>query len=248
MSQNHSSSTTVDSEEIDRFSKVSAGWWDEEGPFKPLHDLNPTRILFIRDALIQHFGMSSKLPLEGLRILDVGCGGGLVAEPLARLGGIVTGIDASQEAITVAEAHAVSMNLPITYRCLSAEQLVAEGATFDVVLALEIVEHVADVPIFLEMCTKLVNPKGALILSTLNRTCWSYLGAIIGAEYILRWVPQGTHDWNKFLTPAELANTLRPLGFHFDSLKGLTYAPLGRSWSLSKDLSINYLGYASRKN
>lgn len=248
MSPKNSHSTTIDPEEVSQFSKISDTWWDEKGPFKPLHDLNPTRLRFIRNTLVEHFQRdgTSLTPLEGLRILDIGCGGGLVAEPLTRLGATVTGIDASEEGINAAKLHATAMDLAITYRCLSAEQLVEEGATFDAVLALEIVEHVADVPAFLEMCSRLVAPKGVLILSTLNRTCWSYLGAIIGAEYILRWVPQGTHDWNKFLTPAELSNALRPLGFHFTDLKGLTFSPLKRDWSLTGDLSINYIGCTQR--
>jgi 2-polyprenyl-6-hydroxyphenyl methylase/3-demethylubiquinone-9 3-methyltransferase len=240
--------SSIDISEIQRFSKIASQWWDENGPFKPLHQLNPTRIRYIRDCLLSHFQKepSQDKPLTGLTILDIGCGGGLVAEPLTRLGATVTGIDASQEAIEVATAHAAMMDLPITYICTSAEELTTKGKVFDVVLALEIVEHVADVPGFLKTCTQLVSPKGALILSTLNRTWKAYAFAIVGAEYIMRLLPKGTHDWDKFLTPAELATTLRPLGFSFADLKGMSYTPLKEQWHLTTDLDVNYLGYAKR--
>jgi 2-polyprenyl-6-hydroxyphenyl methylase/3-demethylubiquinone-9 3-methyltransferase len=240
--------SSIDISEIQRFSKIASQWWDEDGPFKPLHELNPTRIKFIRDCLGAQFGRNTShpKPFEGLSILDIGCGGGLVAEPLTRLGATVTGVDASQEAIEVARAHATMMNLPITYLCSSAEELAAQGHTYDVVLALEIVEHVADVPGFLATCTKLVGPKGGLILSTLNQTWKAYAFAIIGAEYIMRLLPKGTHDWNKFLSPAELAAHLRPLDFSFQNLSGMTYCPISGRWSLSRDLDVNYLGYAKR--
>lgn len=241
--------SSIDTSEIQRFSKISSQWWDENGPFKPLHQLNPTRIQYIRDCLATHFqrDMKKNKPLEGLTILDIGCGGGLVAEPLTRLGATVTGIDASEEAIEVATAHAAVMDLPITYNCTTAEELVTKSKTFDVVLALEIVEHVADVPGFLSTCTKLVAPRGNIILSTLNRTWKAYAFAIVGAEYILRMLPVGTHDWNKFLSPAELAAILRPLGFSFVNLRGMTYGPLTRKWRLTGDLDVNYLGYAKRQ-
>jgi 2-polyprenyl-6-hydroxyphenyl methylase / 3-demethylubiquinone-9 3-methyltransferase len=219
--------SSIDPSEIQRFSKISSQWWDENGPFKPLHQLNPTRLQYIRDCLISHFQRHSSKdkPLSGLSILDIGCGGGLVAEPLTRLGATVTGIDASEEAIEVAKAHAAMMDLAITYMCISAEDLKATGQTFDVVLALEIVEHV---------------------LSTLNRTWKSYAVAILGAEYIMGLLPKGTHDWHKFLSPAELASHLRPLGFSFVNLKGMSYTPLKGQWHLSRDLDVNYLGYAAR--
>jgi 2-polyprenyl-6-hydroxyphenyl methylase/3-demethylubiquinone-9 3-methyltransferase len=248
MTQHTSPHSSIDISEIQRFSKISSQWWDENGPFKPLHDLNPTRIQYIRDCLVAHFhkDATKSRPLEGLSILDIGCGGGLVAEPLTRLGATVTGIDASQEAIDIAAAHAALMDLSITYTCTSVEEVAAQGYTFDVVLALEIVEHVADVPEFLATCTKLITPQGALILSTLNRTWKSYAFAIIGAEYIMRFLPKGTHDWNKFLSPAELATHLRSLGFSFADLRGMSYCPFKGQWSLSKDLDVNYLGYAKR--
>lgn len=248
MTQHASPYSSIDASEIQRFSKISSQWWEENGPFKPLHQLNPTRIQYIRDCLTTHFHVDAKMskPLKGLTILDIGCGGGLVAEPLTRLGATVTGIDASEEAIHVATAHAALMELPITYICTSAEELLHQKKTFDGVLALEIVEHVADVSGFLSTCTKLLSPKGALILSTLNRTWKAYALAIIGAEYILRMLPKGTHDWQKFLSPAELAALLRPLDFSFVNLQGLSYGPLTGRWNLSKDLDVNYLGYAKR--
>jgi 2-polyprenyl-6-hydroxyphenyl methylase/3-demethylubiquinone-9 3-methyltransferase len=244
----HSLHSSIDDKEVQRFQKVSAQWWDEGGAFKPLHRLNPTRIEYIRDGLISHFqrDRASPRPLEGLSILDIGCGGGLVAEPLTRLGASVTGIDADAQAIEVATAHAALMDLPIAYHCTSAESLASAGQSFDVVLALEIVEHVADVAGFLATCTQLVAPQGSLILSTLNRTWKAYALAIVGAEYILNMVPKGTHDWHKFLTPAELANHLRPLGFSFTDLRGMSFNPLTGEWSLSSDLGVNYLGYARR--
>lgn len=242
--------SSIDLAEIQRFSKISSTWWDESGPFKPLHQLNPMRIEFIRDCLTSHFHrkIEESKPFEGISILDIGCGGGLVAEPLTRLGASVIGIDASREAIEVASAHAKLMDLPITYECTTAEDMAAQGKAFDVVLALEIVEHVADLEGFLNICAKLVAPKGALILSTINRTWKAYAFAIIGAEYIMRMLPIGTHEWDKFVTPAELASHLRPLDFTFSSLKGLSYCPLANQWSLSNDLDINYLGYAKRND
>jgi 2-polyprenyl-6-hydroxyphenyl methylase / 3-demethylubiquinone-9 3-methyltransferase len=245
----HPPHSSIDNAEIQRFSKIASEWWDENGPFKPLHHLNPTRIQYIRDCLTGHFQrkIGEDKPLKGVTILDIGCGGGLVAEPLTRLGATVTGIDASREAIDVARNHAKLLDLPIIYECTSAEDMAANGHQFDGVLALEIVEHVADVEGFLKTCTTLVKPGGALILSTINRTWKAYAFAIVGAEYIMRMLPVGTHEWDKFITPAELATHLRPLNFAFKNLKGLSYCPITSQWSLSNDLDINYMGYA-RKN
>jgi 2-polyprenyl-6-hydroxyphenyl methylase/3-demethylubiquinone-9 3-methyltransferase len=242
----HTPHSSIDIAEIQRFSKISSQWWDENGAFKPLHQLNPTRIQYIRDCLVAHFhrDVETNKPLDGMTILDIGCGGGLVAEPLTRLGAIVTGIDASLDAIEVAKAHAEMIDLSINYQCTTAEELAAKGRTFDVVLALEIVEHVADVSGFLTTCTQLVSPHGALILSTINRTWKAYAFAIVGAEYIMRMLPKGTHDWDKFLSPSELAAHLRPLNFSFMDLKGMSYCPITNQWSLSNDLDVNYLGYA----
>ena len=249
MTHHNTPHSSIDISEIQRFSKISSQWWDEDGPFKPLHQLNPTRIQYIRDCLTTHFhrDVTKSKPLEGLSLLDIGCGGGLVAEPLTRLGARVTGIDASAQAIEVATAHAAMMDLPLTYTCISAEELVTQGHTFDVVLALEIVEHVADVPGFLKTCAQLVTLGGAFILSTLNRTWKSYAVAVVGAEYVMRILPKGTHDWNKFLYPAELATYLRPLGFSFADLRGMSYCPLTGQWRLSKDLDVNYLGYTKKE-
>jgi len=238
----------MDTEEVQRFNQLSKQWWDESGPFKPLHQLNPYRIQYIRDCLAAHFQRDRhKTSLfSDLSILDIGCGGGLVAEPLTRLGATVMGIDASWQAINVATDHARMMELPITYACTTAEDLLAQNKTFDIVLALEIVEHVTDVASFLKTCTRLIAPHGAFIVSTINRTWKAYALAIVGAEYIMRYLPKGTHDWNKFLRPSELAAFLRPLGFSFADLRGLTYNLLKNQWSLSNDLDVNYLGYARR--
>lgn len=248
MTEDTPSHSSIDASEIQRFGKISPQWWDEDGPFKPLHQLNPVRVQYIRDCVVAHFhrDATKSSPLEGLSVLDIGCGGGLVAEPLARLGAAVTGIDAGSGAIDVAIAHAALMDLPIEYASIPPEEMMAQGRTFDVVLALEIVEHVADIPGFLSTCTRLVEPGGALILSTLNRTWKSYAFAIIGAEYVMRWLPKGTHDWNRFLSPAELAAHLRPFGFAFANLKGMSYCPVTRQWRLSEDLDVNYLGYAKK--
>jgi 2-polyprenyl-6-hydroxyphenyl methylase/3-demethylubiquinone-9 3-methyltransferase len=246
----HTPHSSIDDAEIQRFSKIAGQWWDEQGPFKPLHQLNPTRLQYIRDCLIAHFqrNQGNHPPLDGLKILDIGCGGGLVAEPLTRMGAHVTGIDAGQEAIDVAIAHGKLMKLDINYICTTAEELAPKKQKYDVVLALEIVEHVADVGAFLRTCVELIAPGGALILSTLNRTTKSYAFAIVGAEYIMRMLPVGTHEWDKFQTPAELAAHLRPLGFEFASLKGLSYCPITSKWSLSNDLDINYMGCARRND
>jgi 2-polyprenyl-6-hydroxyphenyl methylase/3-demethylubiquinone-9 3-methyltransferase len=247
-------SSSQDYKEIEQFDKLAAQWWDEDGPFKPLHQLNPARLQFICQNLTHHFGKGVKrdvaggtaLPLKDISIVDIGCGGGLVAEPLSRLGASVTGIDASVHTIQVATAHARQMNLPVTYICTSAENLCSTGATFDVVIALEIVEHVANVQDFFQSCTQLVAPGGVLIVSTLNRTWQSYAVAIAGAEYVLRILPRGTHNWHKFLSPAEIAHSLRELNFSFVNLQGLSYSIFKQEWSLSNKLNVNYIGCAKR--
>lgn len=235
---------SLDQEEVDRFTKISAQWWDEEGAFKPLHRLNPTRIRYIRDQILNHFGKqdagTTEQFLAGRTIMDVGCGGGLVCEPLCRLGATVFGIDASAETIEVAKSHSALQGLEIQYDCRTAEDVAHSGQQFDVVLALEIVEHVADVGSFLKACAATVKPGGLLILSTLNRTVKSYLVAIVGAEYVLRWVPMGTHQWSKFLTPAELGNYVRESDLSLIDVCGMTFNPLTNDWSLSKDLDVNY--------
>jgi 2-polyprenyl-6-hydroxyphenyl methylase/3-demethylubiquinone-9 3-methyltransferase len=254
MSPVNDATSSQDYEEIEQFNKLAAQWWDEDGPFKPLHRLNPARLQFICQSLTHHFGNVVKrdvagdtvLPLKDISIVDIGCGGGLVAEPLARLGAGVTGIDASVHSIQVATAHAQQMNLPVTYICTSAENLCSTEATFDVVIALEIVEHVANVQDFFQSCTQLVAPGGVLIVSTLNRTWQSYAVAIAGAEYVLRILPRGTHNWHKFLSPAEIAHSLRELNFSFVNLQGLSYSIFKQEWSLSNKLNVNYIGCAKR--
>jgi 2-polyprenyl-6-hydroxyphenyl methylase/3-demethylubiquinone-9 3-methyltransferase len=236
-------SGTVDAAEIDRFERLAASWWDPEGPSKPLHRLNPARIGFIRDRLIAHFARDAMAirPFGGLSLLDVGCGGGLVTEPMARMGFDVTGIDAAAGHLPVATAHAAAEGLAIEYRCCSAEDLVAGGASYDCVLALEIVEHVSNPPAFLGALGRLVRPGGAVILSTLNRTPKSFALGIVAAEYILGWVPRGTHRWRKFLKPSELAAAARAAGLRPTELAGLLYDPATGGWSIGRDLGMNYL-------
>jgi 2-polyprenyl-6-hydroxyphenyl methylase/3-demethylubiquinone-9 3-methyltransferase len=239
---------TVDPAEIARFSALAADWWDPAGKFGPLHKLNPVRLAYIRDRLCAQFGRDGRAPrpLSGLRVLDIGCGGGLVTEPMARLGATVTGVDASATNIGVASAHAAQGDLTIDYRHGTAEALVAAGERFDAVLALEIIEHVADVDAFLGACAALTKPGGALILATLNRTPQSFLLAIVGAEYVLRWLPRGTHDWRKFVRPSELAAALRRHGAAVGDLTGVVYNPLSDSWRISRDLGVNYLAFAAK--
>ena len=233
---------TLDTEEIARFSKISSTWWDENGPFKPLHHMNPTRLEYVTQQIAQCYFQNTDIShnFQGLSVVDIGCGGGLMAEPLTRLGTQVTGIDGSEKTIDVATSHAKLMGLGIDYRCTTAEVLAATGAQYDIVLALEIVEHVADVPGFIKTCQNLAKPGGLVIFSTLNRTAKSYAIAILGAEYIMRWLPIGTHEWKKFLTPGELGSHMRTADLHLTDISGMTFNPLSWSWSLSKDLDVNY--------
>lgn len=245
----HAASANVDPGEVARFAAQAAHWWDPEGVHAPLHRLNPARLTFIRDRLCARFGRDalSLSSLQGLRVVDIGCGGGLVCEPLARLGAEVTGIDAGEETVAVASAHAEGQGLDIDYRATTAEALAAEGARFDVVLALEIVEHVPDAGAFLQAAASLVAPGGALIASTLNRTARSYALAIVGAEYVLRWVPRGTHDWRRFVKPSELARHLRAAGLDLAATAGLVLDPLSGEWRLDpRDLAVNYIAMATR--
>jgi 2-polyprenyl-6-hydroxyphenyl methylase / 3-demethylubiquinone-9 3-methyltransferase len=234
---------SVDRDEVQRFAALAETWWDPKGSMAPLHKLNPARLGFLRDALAGHFGRDPKglEPFAGLRILDIGCGGGLVAEPLARLGAAVTGIDAAESSIAVARAHARGMDLEIDYRSAAAEELAAAGERFDAVLALEVVEHVADRGLFLEAVATLVQPGGALIASTLNRTPKSFFFAIVGAEYVMRSLPRGTHRWDRFVRPSEFAADLRRQGLDVRDLKGLVYDPLRDTWRIGRDLGVNYL-------
>jgi len=239
---------TLDRDEVARFAKLASEWWDAQGPFKPLHRINPTRLTYIRDQLCRTFGRDPKAgaSLAGLSVLDIGCGGGLVAEPLARLGAQVTGIDPASENIEAAKAHAKGAGLDITYRPTTAEALAKEGGAFDAVLLLEVVEHVPDVPLFLKAVAPMVKPGGVMILSTLNRTLKAYALAIIGAELILRWLPAGTHDWNRFVTPEELKSGLQGVGLAARDLTGLVYDLLSDEWRLSRDTDVNYFATAVR--
>ena len=235
--------STVDRGEIARFAALADAWWDLEGKLKPLHRMNPVRLAFLRDRLIRHFGRDAAAtrPFAGLGLLDIGCGGGLVAEPMTRLGFAVTGIDAAAETIGTAKAHAEQVGLTIDYRAVPVEALAAEAERFDVVLALEIVEHVADLGAFCAAAASVLKPGGALVAATLNRTAKAYLLAIIGAEYVLQWLPRGTHDWTKFVRPSELAGALRRNALHVAEIAGVTYSPLDGCWSLSRDLEVNYM-------
>ncbi|WP_321447822.1 bifunctional 2-polyprenyl-6-hydroxyphenol methylase/3-demethylubiquinol 3-O-methyltransferase UbiG [uncultured Cohaesibacter sp.] len=242
--------TTVDDEEIARFSAMAQEWWSPKGKFRPLHKFNPTRVSYLRETLLSHFGLDAKdkTPLEGLDILDVGCGGGLLCEPLCRLGANVVGVDASETNIGIASTHAKENDLDITYKATTAESLVTEGAKFDVVLTMEVVEHVSDVDLFISECASMVKPGGLMVIATLNRTLKSHALAIVGAEYILRWLPVGTHTWNKFVTPDELERALAPTGLDVVEKVGVTYNPLFDKWSRSKDLDVNYMVLCSRKS
>ncbi|ASG19656.1 bifunctional 2-polyprenyl-6-hydroxyphenol methylase/3-demethylubiquinol 3-O-methyltransferase UbiG [Nitrospirillum viridazoti] len=241
--------TTVDPGEIQRFSAIAAEWWDEAGKFRPLHKLNPVRLEYLRDRICAHFGRDplAPQPLKGLRLVDIGCGGGLLSEPLARMGADVVGIDAAERNVKTAATHAMETGTPVDYRHTTAEALVAAGEKFDAVLSLEVVEHVADVPLFLDSLAALMKPEGLLVMATLNRTPKSYLMAIIGAEYVLRWLPRGTHDWRKFLKPSELAAGLRATGLTVREVMGLVYSPFNDTFRLdARDLDVNYLLWASR--
>jgi 2-polyprenyl-6-hydroxyphenyl methylase/3-demethylubiquinone-9 3-methyltransferase len=242
-------SGTIDPGEIGRFAAQAESWWDSEGSFRTLHRINPTRVRFIRQQLTAHFRRdpSSLRPFDGLTLLDIGCGGGLVAEPMARLGFTVTGIDAGAEAIDAARAHAKAMGLAIEYRVTGPEAIAEAGKSFDTVLALEVIEHVADPGDFFAAVSVLVRSGGAFIGATLNRTPRSFALAIVGAEYLFGWLPPGTHDWRKFLRPSEFVLGLRRNGFVATQLAGLIYDLPRAEWSLSPDLRVNYVVAAVRR-
>jgi 2-polyprenyl-6-hydroxyphenyl methylase/3-demethylubiquinone-9 3-methyltransferase len=243
------SKTTLDREEVARFVRLADAWWDANGPFRPLHRITPLRLTYLRDQLCQAFARDPKAAssLSGLAILDIGCGGGLVAEPLARLGARVTGIDPAAENIAAARAHAQGAVVDVTYKVATAEEVAGEGAQFDAVLLLEVIEHVPDVPAFLARVAPLVRPGGVLILSTLNRTLKAYALAILGAEFILRWLPVGTHQWERFVKPEELASALRSAGLTLTDTTGLIYDPFADEWRLSPDTDVNYFLTAARR-
>ena len=233
--------TTINQEEIQKFSKLADEWWDVNGKFKPLHMFNPIRIDYILGTVKKHFGKNDKtLPLEGLKFLDIGCGGGLISEPMSRLGAEVTGIDASEKNIKIAKTHAQKNDLIIKYLNKSPEELNSKQQ-FDVILNLEIVEHVEDVNLYFESCVSLLKKDGLMFTATINRTFSSYIKAIIGAEYVLRWLPIGTHDWNKFLKPEEIENKITKLNLSIKDVKGLVFNPLTRKWKTSDDVSVNYV-------
>ena len=238
---------TLDRAEIDRFARLASEWWDAGGKFRALHRIGPARLAFLRDELVRHFARPPGMrPLEGLSLLDVGCGGGLISEPLARLGARVTGLDPAAENIEAARRHAAGERLAIDYRAGRAEDLLAEGSTFDALMCLEVVEHVPDPAAFLKVCAGLVRPGGLMLLSTINRTLKAYLLAIVGGEYVLRWLPVGTHQWDRFVTPDELARHLRAAGLAPPVVKGLVYSPFADAWSVGGDTDVNYLASAAK--
>ena len=240
--------TTINKEEIQKFSKLADEWWDVNGKFKPLHMFNPIRIEYILDEISKHFKLdkNKKLFLKNLEILDIGCGGGLISEPIARLGGNVTGIDASEKNIKIASLHSKENNLKITYLNKSPEQL-DDKEKFDIILNLEVVEHVDNLDLYLKSCYKLLKPNGLMFTATINRTFTSYVKAIIGAEYILRWLPIGTHDWNKFIKPEEMQKKLVDINLLTNSIKGLEFNPIFNKWKKTENLSVNYI-ISSYKN
>jgi 2-polyprenyl-6-hydroxyphenyl methylase/3-demethylubiquinone-9 3-methyltransferase len=234
---------TIDEAEVARFAAIGAAWWDGNGPMRALHHFNPVRVAYLRDLLRQRLTPPGEgiQPLFGLDVLDIGCGGGLLAEPLARLGAKVTGIDPAAESLAVARSHAQSESLAVDYRCISAAALAQSGARFDAVLAMEVIEHVRDMPAFVRTAARLVRPSGLLVAATLNRTLKSFAFAILGAEYVLGWVPKGTHDWEKFVRPAELEGALQEVGLTVFDRTGVIYHPLFDAWQLSPNMDINYM-------
>jgi 2-polyprenyl-6-hydroxyphenyl methylase/3-demethylubiquinone-9 3-methyltransferase len=242
--QTQPSYTSIDPDEVEQFSRIAAEWWDPRGKFKPLHQINPVRIGYIRDQVCAALGRDEKsvTPFEGLSLLDIGCGGGLIAEPMARLGAKVMGVDASEKNIKTAIVHALENEVPVDYAAMTAEALQEDGAQFDVVLALEIIEHVVDPEAFIASCAALVKPSGVLVMSTINRTPKSLLMAKFGAEYVLRMLPIGTHDWRKFVKPDEMAHGMTQSGLSVHAMHGMTLNPLRWEWGISpRDLKVNYL-------
>ncbi len=241
-------SASVDPAEVSRFARIAGEWWDPTGKFAPLHRLGPARMTYLRDRLATHFDrkLPAVRPLTGLEVLDIGCGGGLVSEPLARLGARVTGIDPAEDNIAAARAHATTSGLDIDYRATTAEVMSAAGARFDAVLCLEVIEHVTDPAAFVGLAAGMVRPGGLLIASTINRTMKAWLLAIVGAEYVLRWLPAGTHRWDRFVTPDEMARHMAAANLTGVSFEGLVYEPFSGRWSLSPDTDVNYFAAAVR--
>jgi 2-polyprenyl-6-hydroxyphenyl methylase/3-demethylubiquinone-9 3-methyltransferase len=242
------SDATIDAAEVDRFSRLADVWWDPRGKMAVLHKFNPVRLAYIRDAACRRFGRDARRPpcLGGIRILDIGCGGGILCEPLARLGATVVGADPSPNNITAARLHAANGGLAIDYRVTAAEALADAGERFDVVLAMEVVEHVADVGLFVRRCADMVKPGGFMVAATINRTIKSFALAIVGAEYVLRWLPRGTHQWDKFVTPNELEIALERSGLRVSGETGVMYNPLADQWRLTSDMDVNYMVTAEK--
>ncbi len=240
--------TTINDEELAKFSAMADEWWDPQGKFKPLHRFNPVRLGYIREHAIAHFGKDghARRPLEGLRFLDIGCGGGLLSEPMSRLGAEVVGIDPAERNVRTAEAHARQTGLTIDYRVTTAEALAAASETFDVVLNMEVVEHVADVPLYMKSCADLVKPGGLMFVATINRTPRAFALAIVGAEYVLRWLPRGTHEFRKFLTPEEIEALIARNGMRVIDKTGVVYNPLADEWRRSRDMGVNYMVLAMK--
>ncbi len=242
------SATTINDEEVARFSAMADEWWDPNGKFRPLHRFNPVRLAYIREQVLDHFHRdgAARHPFAGLDILDIGCGGGLLCEPMARLGATVTGADASDRNTAIARLHAARSGLDIAYEATTAEAMAASGRSFDVVLNMEVVEHVADVPLYLKSCAALVRPGGLMFVATINRTAKAFALAIVGAEYVLGWLPKGTHSFAKFLTPEEITSQLRQNGMAVTERCGVSFSPLRDEWKRSRDLSVNYMLLAEK--
>ena len=240
---------SIDQAEIERLSRLAADWWDPRGPMAVLHKFNPVRLAYIRDQAATCFDRDPKKLdcLKGLRILDIGCGGGILSEPLARLGAAVVGADPSKENINAARAHAEDARITVNYRATTAEELAASNERFDVVLAMEVVEHVADLDAFVATCATMVKPAGLMIAATLNRTLKSFALAIVGAEYVLRWLPRGTHQWEKFVTPVELESAIENNDLQVIGERGVIYNPFAGRWQLSSDMDVNYMLVAQRQ-
>ena len=240
--------STIDAEEVERFSALAAEWWNPNGKFKPLHKFNPVRLAYIRDQIAERFGRDPRAarPLAGLRILDIGCGGGLLCEPMARLGAGVVGADASETNIEVAKLHAAESKVEIDYRATTAEALAEAGEKFDVILNMEVVEHVSDVPLFVDACAGMVKPGGLMFVATINRTLKALALAIVGAEYVLRWLPRGTHQFSKLVRPEELEKALTDAGMGIVDRTGVVYNPLADRWQKSRDMDVNYMLLAEK--
>jgi 2-polyprenyl-6-hydroxyphenyl methylase/3-demethylubiquinone-9 3-methyltransferase len=244
------SAPSIDQAEVERFSRYAATWWDTRGPMASLHKFNPVRLAYIRDKAAERFGRDPKKLdcLKGIRMLDIGCGGGILSEPLARLGARMVGADPSKENVAIASAHAKESGVDVDYRATTVEDLAAAGEKFDIVLAMEVVEHVVDVNAFVVSCASMVKPGGLMFAATLNRTFKSFALAIVGAEYVLRWLPRGTHQWDKFITPQELERAMEHGGLRVTGERGVIYNLFADHWQLSSDMDVNYMLVAERGN